>query len=148
MSQGRCPTCKKAVDSSASVCMHCSSKLSIDKIPNAYRPSANVLNAGCGGIYVLEGILDISGVLLVLLLGQLFGLILFAFGIACGFWRSSIQRKNALEYYYNQTLDKNDSSRLPLEKEIEALKELKHLLDMGVLTEDEFQLKKNNLLEK
>ena len=148
MNHGRCPACKQTVVSNTSVCMHCGNKLSVNMIPDEYRPPTNILNAGCGGIYVLEGILDVGGVLLVLLLGQIiFGLILLALGIACGFWRASVQRKNALEYYYAQTSTEGDKILSPSVNEIEAIKELKHLLDLGVITEEEFQNKKKKLLE-
>lgn len=168
--KGVCPTCRKEISSTAKTCVHCGCKFKYNSFPYATR-SAHPM--GLGASLAIGGVGGLGATMIVLtfLFGDglclLFGLLLLLLACILEIFIMKKKIKEMLEYEYfvEKKKQSNPNASRPFinpvtptpapsvytnnnanAEVVAELKRYKELLDTDIITQQEFDEKKRNLL--
>lgn len=168
MSKGLCPKCRKVISSSSRMCEHCGTMIKLENIPiekaQAY-PLKKVWSQYKGLFFLQHAFVFVGGVIFAISLPVSLanrtlciwlplGIIIMGISIPFAFRLNRYWLQMLLEHDYAMLPEEEKAKLKNDEKEINSgisfadeIKKYKELLDSGIITQEEFNTKKKQLLD-
>jgi len=150
--KGLCPVCRKVIDSSSKRCEHCGTMIKLSMVPKEDRATGKEMMQEALGLYLAQVIFVGLGVIVAMFFNLIIGIVLILVG--CCFipaWSRATLRVSLEKMYASLPDAAKREKEKPAVKQtasyMEELADLKKLLDSGVITQEEYDAKKRQVLK-